>query len=259
MVCADDRDHELSLGMGKDESFLCEVVHLDLGLLGDVAVHAADPGVSRVDAVATGDLADGLRDLTEPLDALCNAAHRLFRRERVDLDLGARDIEVGQDQDIVQCNAVAPVRELKDVTEHQCVLGDLALDGCFHCFSTRDAVGYRTDTTDTGCDLGHLLGVLPTASFSTPLTGVMEHQLPVSMMPASLTFKTSLSVLHVLWLGKSLQLSTILSPHVMLSCSYCGTNLLKDLSSLEIIDRTSTFNSILVYRFYNLYDLIAER
>ena len=46
-----------------------------------------------------------------------------------------------------------------------CVLGDLALDGCFHCFSDRKAVGNRTDTTDTGCDLGHLLGGLSDGKF----------------------------------------------------------------------------------------------
>ena len=55
-----------------------------------VAVHTADAGVPRVDAVAAGDLADGLADLTEPLDPLCNGADGLFCRERVDLDLGAR-------------------------------------------------------------------------------------------------------------------------------------------------------------------------
>ena len=51
-----------------------------------------------------------------------------------------------------------PVGQLEDVTEHKCVPGDLTLDGCFHCFSGREVVGYRTDTTDTGCDLGDLLG-----------------------------------------------------------------------------------------------------
>ena len=65
----------------------------------------------------------------------------------------------------MQCNAVQPVRELKDVTEHECVLGDLALDGCFHCFSGREVVGNRTDTTDTGCDLWHLLGGLTDGEF----------------------------------------------------------------------------------------------
>ena len=162
-----------------------------------VAVHTTDTGVPRVDAVATGDLADGLADLTESLDPLCNRAHRLFCRERVDLGLGARDIEVGQDQDIVQCNAVTAVRELKDVTEHQCVLGDLALDGCFHCFSTREVVGYRTDTTDTGRDLGDLLGGLTYGKFlnaphrgnGTPVTRLddacvvnLQDQLGVSLM-----------------------------------------------------------------------------
>ena len=48
-------------------------------------------------------------DLTEPLDAFGNAAHRLFWGERVDLGLSARNIEVGQDQDIMQCNAVTTV------------------------------------------------------------------------------------------------------------------------------------------------------
>jgi hypothetical protein len=64
-------------------------MHLGLGILGAVAVHTANTGVSRVNAVATSDLADGLADLTEPLDALCNGAYRLFCRERVDLGLGA--------------------------------------------------------------------------------------------------------------------------------------------------------------------------
>ena len=72
-----------------------------------VPVHTTDAGVPRVDAVATGDLADGLGNLTESLDPLCNGAHRLFCRERVDLGLGARNIEIGQEQDVVQCNAVA--------------------------------------------------------------------------------------------------------------------------------------------------------
>ena len=146
--------------MGEDESFLREVVHLGLGLLGAVPVHAADTGVPRVDAVATGNLADGLADLTEALDALCNGAHRLFCRKRVDLGLGARDIVVRQEQNVVQCNTVTPVCELQDVTEHLCVLRDLALDGCFHRFGSRKVVGNRTDTTDTGCDLRHLFGGL---------------------------------------------------------------------------------------------------
>ena len=96
--------------MGKDKSFLCKVVHLGLCLLGAVAVHTTNTSVSRVDAVATGDLADGLADLTEALDALCNGAHRLFCRERVDLGLGTRNIVIGQEQDVMQCNAVQPVR-----------------------------------------------------------------------------------------------------------------------------------------------------
>jgi hypothetical protein len=50
--------------------------------------------------------------------------------------------------------------------------------------------------------LGTCSGVFPTASFSTPLTGVMEHQLPVSMMPASLTFKTSFECPSCLVVGE---------------------------------------------------------
>ncbi len=68
------------------------IVHLGLCLLGAVAVHTTDTSVSRVDAVAASDLADGLADFTESLDALCNGAHRLFCRERVDLGLGTREV-----------------------------------------------------------------------------------------------------------------------------------------------------------------------
>jgi len=146
--------------VGEDESFLREIIHLGLGLLGAVAVHTTDTGVSRVDAVAAGDLANGLSNLTEALDALCNGAHRLFCRERVDLGLSARDIVIGQEQDVVQCNAVTPVCELKNVTEHQCILGDLALDGCFHRFGGRKVVGNRTDTADARCNLWYLFGGL---------------------------------------------------------------------------------------------------
>ncbi len=89
MVVADNRDHEVRLWLGKGKSFLGKIVHLGLGLLGAVPVHTADPGVPRVDAVATGDLANGLAYLTETLDALCNGSYRLFSRERVDLGLGA--------------------------------------------------------------------------------------------------------------------------------------------------------------------------
>ena len=54
-----------------------------------VPVHTTDTGVARVNCFATGNLTDGLADLTEALDALCNGADRLFCRERVDLGLGA--------------------------------------------------------------------------------------------------------------------------------------------------------------------------
>jgi hypothetical protein len=114
----------------------------------------------------------GLAYLTESLDPFCNGPDGLFCREWVDLGLGARDIEIGQDQDIMQCNAVQPVRELKDVTEHQCIPGDLALDGCFHCFGGREVVGYRTDTTDAGRNLWHLLGCLANSKlFDAPHRG----------------------------------------------------------------------------------------
>ncbi len=90
--------------MGKRDSFLGKIVHLDLCLLGAVSVHTADTGVARVNCLSTGNLANSLSNFTEPLDAFGNAAYRLFRCERVDLGLSARYIEVGQDQDIVQCN-----------------------------------------------------------------------------------------------------------------------------------------------------------
>jgi hypothetical protein len=125
-----------------------------------------------VDSFATGDLTDGLTDLTESLDPLCNSSYRLFCRERVDLGLSARNIEIGQDQDIMQCNAVQPVAQLNDVTEHLCVLGDLALDGCFHRLGTCKVVCNRTDTTDTGCNLGHLLrGLSDGEFFNSPHRG----------------------------------------------------------------------------------------
>ena len=97
----------------------------------------------------------------------------------------------------MQCNAVQPVGQLKDVTEHQCVLGDLALDGCFHCFSSGKGVGNRTDTTDTGCNLGHLLWCLSDGEFfnsphrgnGTPVTRLddacvvnLQDELGVSLM-----------------------------------------------------------------------------
>ena len=183
--------------MGKDKSFLCKVVHLGLCQLGAVPVHTPDTGVARVDRFATGDLADGLADLTESLDPLCNGAYRLFCRERVDLGLGARNIEIGQDQDIMQCNAVTPVAQLDDVTEHLCVLGDLALDGCFHRLGTCKVVCNRTDTTDAGRDLGDLLGSLadcklldaPHRGNGTPVTRLddacvvnLQDELGVSLM-----------------------------------------------------------------------------
>ena len=93
------------------ESLLGKIVHLDLGLLRAVAVHTTDTRVSRMDAVATSDLTNSLTNLTEPLDTLCNRAYRLFRSERIDLGLCAREIQVGQDQDVMQCNAVQPVRD----------------------------------------------------------------------------------------------------------------------------------------------------
>src|SRR5512138_3082422 len=62
------------------------------------------------------------------------------------------------------------------------------------------AIGQIPQTRDA--ILGTCSGVLPTASFSTPLTGVMEHQLPVSMIPASLTFKTSFECPSCLVVGE---------------------------------------------------------
>ena len=73
LVVADNRDHEVCLLVGKDKSFLGKVVHLGLCLLGAVAVHATDPGVARVDRFSTGDLANGLGDFTDPLDAFGNS------------------------------------------------------------------------------------------------------------------------------------------------------------------------------------------
>ena len=51
------------------------------------------------------------------------------------------------------------------------------------------AIGQMPQTRDA--ILGTCSIVFPMASFSMPLTGVMEHQLPVSIMPASSTFRTS--------------------------------------------------------------------
>src|SRR5512136_2045472 len=62
------------------------------------------------------------------------------------------------------------------------------------------AIGQIPQTRDA--ILGTCSGVFPTASLSTPLTGVMEHQLPVSMIPASLTFKTSFECPSCLVVGE---------------------------------------------------------
>ena len=114
----------------------------------------------------------------------------------------------------MQCNAVQTVGQLENVTEHKCVLRDLALDGCFHCFGGCQRVGNRTDTTDTGCDLGHLLrGLSDGEFFNSPHRG---NGTPVTRLDDACVVNLqdqSWSVPHVLWLGKSLQLSTILSPH----------------------------------------------
>ena len=64
-------------------------------------------GIARVDSFSTGNLANGLTDLAEPLDALCNGAHRFLGSERVDLGVSARNIQVGQDQDVMQCDDCA--------------------------------------------------------------------------------------------------------------------------------------------------------
>jgi hypothetical protein len=97
----------------------------------------------------------------------------------------------------MQCNAVQPVCHLKDVTEHQCVLGNFTLEGCFHCFGGCQRVGNRTDTADTGCNLGHLLGCLSDGEFfnsphrgnGTPVTRLddacvinLQDKLGVSLM-----------------------------------------------------------------------------
>jgi len=86
---------------------------------------------------------------------------------------------------------------------------------------------------------------------------VMEHQLPVSMMPASLTFKTSLECPSCLVVG---EISTTFDKYYRLIL-YCVIPLavqsFLNLSSLEIIDRTMYVQLILHYGFYNLYDLIT--
>ena len=53
--------------------------------------------------------------------------------------------------------AVKSVCTLENYTQELRILGDLTLDGCFHRFYPSECVGNRTDTTDTGRDLGHLL------------------------------------------------------------------------------------------------------
>lgn len=47
-----------------------------------------------MDGFATDDLADGLADLTDPLDPEGNAPDRLFLGERVDLRVSPRDVHV---------------------------------------------------------------------------------------------------------------------------------------------------------------------
>ena len=111
LVIAQDAIMRVHLGLCKGESFLCKIVHLVLCLLGAVAVHATNTGVSRVDAVASSDLANSLANFTESLDALCNGAHRLLCRERVNFHLSPREVKIGQDENVMQCNAVQPVRD----------------------------------------------------------------------------------------------------------------------------------------------------
>ncbi len=94
LVVPEDRDHELHLLLGENPGLFREIIDLGLCTWGDVGVHTTDAGVARVDGFPTDDLADGLADLTDPLDPESNAPDRFFLGERVDLRIGPGDVHV---------------------------------------------------------------------------------------------------------------------------------------------------------------------